>query len=72
MITKFSSSINLRYQLFSNCDNLREQSRRHCFDQEFSISRMNKAHRYSNSLHQRKNDRRFHRFDLRVYRLNNN
>jgi hypothetical protein len=33
---------------------------------------MNQAHRYSNSFHQRKNDWRIHRFNLRVYRSNDN
>jgi hypothetical protein len=53
-------------------NNIRRQSRRHCSDQEFSVSRTNKAHQYSNSLHQRESDRRFHRLSLRAHRSNDN
>jgi hypothetical protein len=37
-----------------------------------ALIKNNQAHRYSNSLHQSKNDRRIHRFNLRVYRSNDN
>ncbi len=59
-------------RIFSDDNNIRKQSRSYCFNQEFSVSRTNKAHWYSNSLHQRKNDRRFHRFNLRIHRSNDN
>jgi hypothetical protein len=42
----------------------------HCFDQKLSISCTNKAHRYSNSLYQRKSDRRIDWFVLRAHRSN--
>ncbi len=57
MITKFIDLVHLRCQLFSNRSNLREQSRNHRSDQEFSVSRSNQVHRHSNSLHQKENDR---------------
>ncbi len=72
LITKSDDSADMRRRIFSDDDDIREQSKRYCFDQKFSISRANQAHRYSNSLHQRKNDRRIHRFNLRVYRSNDN
>ncbi len=57
MITKFIDSVYLRCRLFSNRNNLREQSKNHCFHQEFSVSRLNQAHRHSNSLHQKESNR---------------
>jgi hypothetical protein len=72
MITKFTDSIHLRYRLFSSRNNLRKQSKRHCFDQKFSVSRSNQTHRHSNSLHQKKNDRRIDRFNLRTHETNDN
>jgi hypothetical protein len=41
MTTKFINLVHLRCQLFSSRNNLREQSRNYCSDQEFSISRSN-------------------------------
>jgi hypothetical protein len=70
LITKSDDSVDMRRRIFSDDNNIREQSKRYCSDQKFSISRTNQAHRYSNSLHQRKNDRRIHRFNLRVCRSN--
>ncbi len=72
LITKSDDSVDIRRRIFSNDDDIREQSKRYCFDQKFSISRTNQAHRYSNSLHQKENDRRIHRFNLRVHRSNDN
>ncbi len=72
LITKSDDSINMRRRIFSNDDDIRKQSKRYCFNQKLSISRTNQEHRYSNLLYQRKNDRRIHRFNLRVYRLNDN
>ncbi len=60
----------MRRRIFSSDDDIREQSERYCSDQKFSISRTNQAHRYSNLFHQRENDRKIHRFNLRVYRSN--
>jgi hypothetical protein len=60
----------LRCRLFSSRNNLREQSRSHYSDQEFSVSRSNQAHRHSNSLHQRKSDRRIDRFNLHTHETN--
>ncbi len=62
----------MRRRIFSNDDDIREQSKRYCFDQILSISRTNQVHRYLNSFHQRESDRRIHRFNLRVYRSNDN
>ncbi len=56
----------MRRRIFSDDSDIREQSERYCSDQKLSISRTNQAHRYSNSLHQRKSDRRIHQFSLRV------
>ncbi len=72
LITKSDDSIDERRRILSNDNDIQEQSKRHCFDKKFSISRTNKAHQYSNSLHQRKSDRRFYRLNLRVYRSNDN
>jgi hypothetical protein len=36
----------------------------------FQFHTRKKHHRYSNLCHQKENDRKFHRFNLRVYRLN--
>jgi hypothetical protein len=72
LIMKSDDSIDIWRRIFSNDNNIRRQSRRHYFDQEFSISCTNKAHRYSNSFHQRENDRRFHRLNLRFYQSNDN
>ncbi len=72
MITKSDDSIDMRRRIFSDDDDIRKQSNRYRFDQKFSISRTNQVHRYSNSLHQRKSDRRIHRLNLRVYRSNDN
>jgi hypothetical protein len=72
LITKSDDSIDMRRRIFSNDNDIRKQSKRYCFNQKFSISRTHQAHRYSHSLHQRENDRRFHRLNLRVYRLNDN
>ncbi len=72
MITKSDDLTDMRRRIFSDDNDIRRQSERYCFDQKFSISRTNQAHRHSNSLHQRKNDRRIHRLNLRVYRLNDN
>ncbi len=54
IITKSFDLIDLRCRLFSDDDNLRKQSKRYCIDKEFSVSRSNRAYRYSNSLHQKK------------------
>jgi hypothetical protein len=70
LITKSDDSIDMRRRIFSDDNDIRRQSKRYCFNQKFSISRTNQAHRYSNSLHQKDSDRRFHRLNLRVYRLN--
>jgi hypothetical protein len=70
LITKSDDSIDMRRRIFSDDNDIREQSKRYYFSQKFSISRTNQAHRYSNSLHQKENDRRFHRLNLRVYRSN--
>jgi hypothetical protein len=72
LITKSDDSIDMWRRILSDDNNIRRQSRCHCFDQEFSISRTNKAHRYLNSLHQKESDRRFYRLNLRVYRSNDN
>jgi hypothetical protein len=72
LITKFNDLIDMQRRIFSNDDNIREQSKHYYSDQKFSISRTNQAHRYSNSLHWRKSDRRIHRFNLRNYRSNDN
>ncbi len=69
---KFTDSIHLRCRLFSNHNNLREQSKNHCFDQEFSISRSNQTHRHSNSFHQKENNRRINRFNLHTHETNDN
>jgi predicted nucleic acid-binding protein len=68
MTTKSSDSADLRYRLFSSSDNLWEQSRNNRADKEFSVSRSNQAHRYSNSLHQTKSDRRIDRFSVHTHR----
>ncbi len=68
IITKSSDSVDLRYRLFSNSDNLREQSRDNRASKEFSVSRSNQAHRYSNSFHQKKSDRRIDRFSVHTHR----
>jgi hypothetical protein len=70
--TKSSDSIDLRYRLFSNSDNLREQSRNNRVSKKFSISCSNQAHRYSNSLHQKKSDRRINRFSVHIHKSNDN
>ncbi len=70
MITKFIDSIHLRCRLFSNRNNLREQSRSHCLDQEFSVSRSNQAHQHSNSFHQKESNRRINRFNLHTHETN--
>ncbi len=70
LITKSDNAVNMWRRIFSDDNDIREQSERHCFDQKFSVSRTNQAHRYSNSLHQRESDRRIHRLNLRVYRSN--
>jgi hypothetical protein len=70
MITKSSDSTDLRYRLFSSSDNLREQSKSNRASKEFSVSRSNQAHRYSNSLHQKKSDRRIDRFSVHIHRSN--
>ncbi len=67
LITRSNDSINMRRRIFSNDDDIQRQSKDYCFDQKLLISRTNQAHRYLNSLHQRKSDRRIHRFNLRVY-----
>ncbi len=67
LITKFDDSVDIRRRIFLNDNDIREQSERYCSDQELSISRTNEAHRYSNSFHQRKSDRKMHRLNLRVY-----
>ncbi len=72
MTTKSTNSAHLRCRLFSDRSNLQEQSRSHCSDQEFSISRSNQAHRHSNSLHQKENDRRINRFNFHIYEANDN
>ncbi len=72
MITKFIDSVHLQCRLSLNHNNLRKQSRNHCSDQEFSISRLNQTHRHSNSLHQKESDRRINRFSLHTYETNNN
>ncbi len=72
LITKSDDSVDMRRRIFSNDNDIREQSKRYCSDQKFSISRTNQAHRYSNSFHQRKSDWRIHRLNLRVYRSNDN
>jgi hypothetical protein len=72
MTTKFISSVHLRCRLFSDRNNLREQLRSHCSDQEFSVSRSNQAHRHSNSLHQRESDRRINRFSLHTHETDDN
>ncbi len=46
LITKSDDSADMWRPIFSNDNNIREQSKSHCSDQEFSISRTNKAHRY--------------------------
>ncbi len=70
LITKSDDSADMRRRIFSDDNDIREQSKRYCSDQKFSISRTNQAHWHSNSLHQRKNDRKIHRLSLRVYRSN--
>ncbi len=72
IITKSSDSIDLWYQLFSNNDNLREQSKNNRIDKKFSISRSNQAHQYSNSLYQEKNDWRIDWFNLYTHESNDN
>ncbi len=72
MITKFIDLVHLRCQLFSNRSNLREQSRNHRSDQEFSVSRSNQVHRHSNSLHQKESNRRINRFSLHTHEANDN
>jgi hypothetical protein len=72
LITKFNDSADMRCRIFSNDNDIREQLKRYCLDQKFLISRTNQAHQYSNSFHQRKNNRKIHQFNLRVYRLNDN
>ncbi len=67
MITKFDDSIDMRRRIFSDDDDIRKQSKRYCSDQKFSILRAYQTHRYLNLLRQRENDRRIHRFNLRVY-----
>ncbi len=57
-------------RIFSNDNDIRRQSRNHCSDQKFSVSRTNKAHRYSNSLYQKKSDRRIYWSVLRAHRSN--
>jgi hypothetical protein len=37
----------MQRRIFSHDDDIREQLKRYCFDQKFSISRTNQAHRYS-------------------------
>jgi hypothetical protein len=72
MITKSFDLTDLRYRLFSNDDNLREQSKRYCIEKKFSISRSNQAYRYSNSFYQKKNRRRIDQSDLHIYETNDN
>ncbi len=72
MITKSHDSINMWCRGFSNDNDIRKQSKNYCFDKEFSISRANQTHWHSNSLHQRKNDRRICKFNLRAHRSNDN
>jgi hypothetical protein len=72
LITKLDASADIRRRIFSDDNDIRRQSERYCFDQKFSISRTNQAHRYSNSLHQRESDRRIHRLNLRAHRSNDN
>jgi hypothetical protein len=70
LITKLDDSVDIRRRIFSDDDDIRKQSECYRFDRKFSVSRTNQAHRYSNSLHQRKSDRRIHRLSLRVYQSN--
>ncbi len=41
LIIKSDNSVDMRRWIFSNDDDIREQSKRFCFDQKFSISRTN-------------------------------
>ncbi len=68
LITKSDDSTDVWRRIFSNDNDIRRQSRDHCSDQKFSVSRTNKAHRYSNSLYQKKSDRRIYWSVLRAHR----
>ncbi len=70
MITKSFDLTDLRYRLFSNDDNLREQSKRYCINKEFSVSRSNQTYRYSNSFYHKKSRRRIDRSDLHTHETN--
>jgi hypothetical protein len=70
LTTKLDDSVDMQRRIFSDDDNIRKQSKRYCFDQKFSVSRTNQAHRYSHSLHQRKSDWRVYWSVLRAHRLN--
>jgi hypothetical protein len=72
MTTKSFDSIDLRYRLFSSSDNLRKQLKDNRVNKKFSISRSNQAHRYSNSLHQKKSDRRIDRFSVHTHKSDDN
>ncbi len=72
LITKSDDSVDIRRRIFSDDDDIRKQSKRYCFDQKFSVSRTNQAHRYSNSLHQKKSDWRIYWSVLRAHRSNDN
>jgi hypothetical protein len=54
LITKSDDSVDMRCRIFSDVNDIQEQSKRYCFNKKFSISRPNQAHRYLNSLHQKK------------------
>jgi hypothetical protein len=72
LITKSHDLVDMWCRISSNDNNIRRQSKNHCFDKEFSVSRANQTHWHSNSFYQKKSDRRIYKSSLRVHRSNDN